>query len=182
MARKKFNFKSSGKKRSENRDMVNPNIPNGPIGIKTPLEFARGRRDEDFYRMNFDGAKQIADNFRNLILTNYGERLGRPEIGANLKSLLYDMVASDSIEAEAARRITEVASRYLPMIEVKEINIRFLGLDRGSKNILDSSDYSMLQPGPSSSGLSGMVVLTKYDIPRIGVTNQAIETILTIGG
>ena len=63
-----------------------------------------------------------------------------------------------------------------------ELGIDVIDADEVSKNILDSSDYSMLQPGPSSSGLSGMVVLTKYDIPRIGVTNQAIETILTIGG
>ena len=39
--------------------------------------------------MNTDPVRQLADNFRNLIMTNHGERLGRYNYGANLNSLIF---------------------------------------------------------------------------------------------
>ena len=118
MARKRFSFKSSGKLVTA-REIVEPTVVVSPIGIKTPLEFTSGKRDENFYRMHFNAADQIRDNFRNLLMTNFGERLGRGDLGANLKSLLYDATSDlTSIEAEANRRITLTASNSLPMIQI----------------------------------------------------------------
>ena len=177
MARKRFSFKSSGKLVTA-REYTAPTIVQYPVGIKTPLEFSVGKSNEDFYRMHFDAAAQIKDNFRNLLLTNFGERLGRANLGANLKSLLYDSVDLESVEAEAVRRITVTAGDYLPMVQIKNINVRFLGLDTQTKDISASPDYQSNR----SSGLSGMVVFVSYSIPRLGIDNQAIEAILSIGG
>jgi len=177
MARKKFNFKSSGKL-STAKDIIEPVITSLPIGIKTPLEYSAGKHKENFYKMHFDPASQIKDNFRNLLLTNFGERLGNGGLGANLKSLLYDATNVESIEVEANRRIMLTASKSLPMIQVRDIKINFLGLDSETKDVENSPKYDIA----NSVSLSAMKVFIKYDIPRLTVTNQAIEVIMAIGG
>lgn len=177
MARKSFNFKSSGKLSSA-RDVAEPTIVKSPIGIKTPLEFSGGRSDENFYKMHFDPAAQIKDNFKNLLLTNFGERLGRGDLGANLKSLLYDSTSQESIESEASRRINLTATKSLPMIQIRDIRINFLGMDTGIKDVRESPDFTP----QNSVGLSGMRVFVKYDIPRLSVTDQALEVIMSVGG
>ena len=128
--------------------------------------------------MHFDPAAQIKDNFRNLLMTNFGERLGRGDLGANLMSLLYDATDRDSVEAEASRRINLTASKSLPMIQIRDIQIGFLGMDVGSKDVRESPEY---RP-QSSVGLSGMSVFVKYDIPKLSLSNQAVEVVMAIGG
>ena len=182
MARKKFNFKSSGKLVTARELTENINPVNPPIGIKTPLSFGSGRPGEDVYKMHFDAADQIKDNFRNLLLTNFGERLGNAGLGANLKSLLYDASSLESIESEAIRRITVTANRYIPIIEISNIEIRVLGLDSNSKNIQTSNTYNNYEHAGNSAGLFGIVVFVKYNIPRLQTSNQAIEVTLTIAG
>ena len=174
----KFKFKSSGKLITA-RELKDPVVITSPIGIKTPLEFSVGRRDEDFYKMHFNAAHQIRDNFRNLLMTNFGERLGRSGLGADLKSLLYDMTSIDSIEAAAVERISITAQKSLPMVQIKDTQVSFVGLDTETKDIASGEVYNMMG---ASLGLSGMRVLVKYDIPRLGVTDQAVEVTLTIGG
>jgi len=182
MPRKKFSFKSSGKLVTARELTDNLVVVNPPIGIKTPLEFATGRSGEDVYKMHFDAADQIKDNFRNLILTNFGERLGNAGLGANLKALLYDASSLESIESEAIRRITVTASKYLPIIEITNIEIRSLGLDSNSKNIKTTNTYNDYQHAGNSAGLFGIVVFVKYNIPRLQASNQAIEVTLTVAG
>ena len=43
--------------------------------------------DTELFKMNTDPTVQIADNLKNLILTNFGERLGRYSIGCNFTTL-----------------------------------------------------------------------------------------------
>jgi|TARA_R110001592_G_scaffold339277_2_gene626916 phage baseplate assembly protein W len=180
MARKKFSFKSSGKLVTARELTENIVVINPPIGIKTPLEFGKGRNGEGMYRMHFDAAAQIKDNFRNLILTNFGERLGNAGLGANLKSLLYDASSLESIESEIIRRITITANKYIAAIEITNIEVRSLGLDTNSKNIQETNIYNDYQHAGNSSGLFGIVVFVKYNIPRLQASNQAIEVTLTV--
>lgn len=179
MARKKFSFKSAGTLVTSS-ELSKPTIVAQPIGIKTPLEFTLGRNNEDFYKMHFKPEDQIKDNFRNLILTNFGERIGRANLGANLKDLLYDITDIESLEAEAVRRITITTGEYIPVIQIKDINIRFLGLDSKIKN--NNQNLSNSTVAGNSKGLTSMLIFVKYAIPRIGSDNQAIEVLLSIGG
>jgi len=177
MARKKFSFKSSGK-RTTAREFTNPTVVVSTIGIKTPLSFGKGRKDEDFYRMHTNIADQIRDNFRNIIMTNFGERLGRADLGANLQALLYDMTSLDSIESEASKRIIAAATKSLPMIAIKDININFVGLGLGGNA---AAPIEGNVPG-SSIGTSTMTILVRYTIPRMNVQDQLIKVTLGIGG
>ena len=55
---------------------------NLPIGIKTPMSFGG---DEGLLKMHKTYPDALADNFRNMIMTNYGERLGHYDFGGNLQ-------------------------------------------------------------------------------------------------
>lgn len=177
MARKRYQFKSTGKLVSA-RELNEPQTINRPVGIKTPLEFSTGKPNEEFYKMHFNPAEQIRDNFKNLLLTNTGERLGRADIGADLKSLLYDMAFLDSVEGEAIRRIEVAAQRSLPMVAIKDINVNFSGVT--SQGTIDASADQ--NPPGESQGLSGLVARVLYTIPKISSNDQMIEVLITTGG
>ena len=61
----------------------------------------------------------IADNLRNLILTNRGERLARYDFGANLIELVTEM-GSESGDQEAMMRIKAAVAKYLPFVSLAE--------------------------------------------------------------
>ena len=172
MAKKKFSFKSSGKLVTA-RELTEFTPISKPIGIKTPLEFNIGRGDEDFLRMHYDPANQVKDNLNNLLLTGFGERLGRAKFGPNLKQLLFDLTSTEVVEAEAIKRITESVRKYMSMVAITDIKIAFKGLN----------DTIAAGNEPTTSiGLAVMTIRVYYDVPRIKVQNQAIEVILTCAG
>ena len=177
MARKRFSFRSSGKLATA-REFAEYNTPRLPVGIKTPLELNARSANEDFYKMHFDPVDQVKDNFRNILLTNFGERLGRADIGANLKSLLFDMSSSDSVEGEVSKRIEESARISLPMVSIQNIDVGFLGMS--SDRSVDASTFQ--RPPGSSRGLSGMTVKVLFSIPKMGATNQLIEVFISSAG
>lgn len=87
-----------------------------PIGIKTPLLLG----DDDLLKMHFSLASQLTDNLRNLILTNWGERLGFYDYGANLRPILSDLVSIDDFDSEAINRIRAAVQRWMPYIDLQD--------------------------------------------------------------
>jgi phage baseplate assembly protein W len=57
----------------------------------------------------------IADNLRNLILTNKGERLFDYNFGSNVRELVFELGTEDG-DAEAIRRIASAISTYMPFV------------------------------------------------------------------
>ena len=92
-----FNFKSSGKT-AEQKSIESILKSATPIGIKTPLRFASG---DGLYGMNYVLSDQVKDNLRNLIMTNWGERLGFYDFGGNLRSLTTEYVSLDDFDSKA---------------------------------------------------------------------------------
>lgn len=170
MAHKRFNFKSSGTKIT-NRKFTDPVVIEKPIGIKTPLEFGIG--EDDIFSMHTNPAKQVGDNLRNLISTNFGERLGRANFGANLVDLTFEYGATDKFEAEAMLRINEIASRHISVISIRQVSV----LD-----YLNSSDFRPGNASGDSFGLALVSLRIKYDIPKIKVFNQAVDALIYVGG
>jgi len=82
-----YAFKNVGFKSTDRRFKKITSQP-VPIGIKTPLELSDGK--SSLFRVHFQPRDQISDNLRNLVVTNFGERLGRYDFGANLGSLTFD--------------------------------------------------------------------------------------------
>ena len=74
-------FKSAGQKIQDyNNRIEQVEAPvRRPIGIKTPIRLKKGT----LFDMSYEVSDQIADNLRNLLLTNKGERLGNPAFGTD---------------------------------------------------------------------------------------------------
>lgn len=116
--RKVYDFSSVGEleedydKRTENRA---EDIQQIPFGIKVPLEL--GDSNDGFLKMHYDIEPALADNFRNMIMTNHGERVGLYDFGANLRELAFEL-GTEQFDAEAISRIRKTTSKYMPYVQL----------------------------------------------------------------
>lgn len=129
-----------------------------PIGIKTPMQ--AGGYGEGVWSMHFELADQINDNLRNLILTNWGERIGVYNFGANLRELTTELVAREDFDDEAVIRIRDAVSLWMPYVTLQ--------------------DYTseVVNEGNEKTGIINFTVT--YDIPAILVTNKALRVTLFV--
>ena len=86
-----------------------------PIGIKTPL---RPGGNNGIFDGHFVLKDQVKDNLRNLMLTNWGERLGLYNFGANLRPLTTEIVGQDSFDAQATERSKGAVDRWMPYVSL----------------------------------------------------------------
>ncbi len=86
-----------------------------PIGVKTPLALAPGT----LFAMNYTLPEQIADNLKNLLLTNFGDRVGIPEYGGNLMPLVAEFEGIESFNEEAMARIKTAVTRWMRYVDLK---------------------------------------------------------------
>ena len=111
--RKTYSFKSVGNLTENVIEERYRALPT-PVGIKTPLQLGNGT---NIYKMHYSLQDQIKDNLRNLVLTNNGERLGRPDFGANLLEMALELGSEDS-DQKAMIRIKEAVGKYLPFVQL----------------------------------------------------------------
>lgn len=113
----RLSFKDVGIQDVSNRNIIANTTAPKPIGIKTPIEL-----DEDqsinIFKMHYAIPDQIADNLRNLILSNHGERLALYDFGANLRPLLTDFSNKDGFDQEAMARIKTTTAKYMPFVNL----------------------------------------------------------------
>ena len=172
MARKFYKFKSSGIRKRENRKIQNQKVVIRPLGIKTPIEFAK--EEGDLYKTHSNPASQLKDNLRNLIQTNFGERIGRPEFGANLSSIVFDLSASENFLKEASLRIDNAIKKYIPAIIFKDAIIN-------NSETINSISINPTVSG-DSTGLALIELVVTFDIPSLRLQNQKIEVLIYAGG
>lgn len=157
--RKQYDFKSVGDS-FEDWELDNPIVVNEiPIGFKTPMEM--GQNHEGPFKMHMVLADQVRDNFRNMLMTNYGERLGMYYFGANLSNLAHEL-GSEKQDMEAVRRIKRSASKYMPYIELKTFEAFVERFD--------------------NQHVAKVGIRVMYDIPKLKVKNKAVDVILFTAG
>lgn len=114
---KSYNFNSVGEK------IENFKVTQGftglstplPIGIKTPVRLSNS--SGELFEMHENILGQVKDNFKNLLLTNHGERLGMHDFGANLRELTFEL-GNENFDEEAIRRIKLSCKKYMPFLEL----------------------------------------------------------------
>lgn len=109
-----ISFKDVGIKGFKSDDVLRKNRTIVPIGIKTPIDFDYS--GNGLLQMHTEIKDQIADNLRNLILTNWGDRLGNYFFGANLKPLMTDFSHKDDFDNEAMVRINTAITKWMPFV------------------------------------------------------------------
>ena len=128
-----------------------------PIGVKTPVETGTGR--SGIFEMHFNVPDQLSDNLRNLILTNHGERLARPDYGANLRPLAFELTSREDWEAEAMERINTAVSKFMPFVDLETFSSEVL-----TEKLSDSGE-----------SLAHIRINIKFNIPKVSLFNRALS-------
>jgi phage baseplate assembly protein W len=148
----RFKFKSSGIRIADDERFQEKITPN-PVGISTPLQM--GSERSGIFRMHYDVADQIANNFKDLVQTNFGERICNPSYGANLRPLVTEYSNIEDFDSAAMERIQTAVERNLPMVELESFASKFI----------EDDDPGMLR----------LNLLVKYNIPKLGVLGRVLN-------
>jgi len=150
-----YAFKSSGVTQ-QTTPANNISVTPPPIGIVTPLVLGT----TDLLQTNTDMGQQMADNLRNLLQTNWGERLGLYNYGANLRPLLSDVVSQDDFDSRAMGAIKSAIQRWMPYVVLIDFSSTF---DR---------------VGKVTKGIAQATITITYSIPSLNVSNKKIKVTL----
>lgn len=151
-------FKSVGIKTTNPILQATPNET--PIGIVTPLRV--GQKNDGIFAMHTSLEDCIHDNFRNLMQTNYGERVGLYDFGANLRELSLEL-SRDVFENEAAARIKRSVTKYMPFINLRTLETNI--------------DHSA-----SNSHLGSVLFKITYDVPNRNILGKRLDVIIWVAG
>ncbi len=131
-----------------------------PIGIKTPMEIDTA--DGGLFVMHKQLSQQIKDNFKNLILTNHGERLGLYDYGANLRELTMEL-GNEAFDSEAIKRIKVACAKYMPYLNL-------------------STFEPIVEKDNSPRGIAKVGLKITYSIPLAQSGIQQMQVILYAAG
>ena len=88
------------------------------IGITLPVRMGQ----TGMFDQSTTIIQQVHSNFKNLILTKKGERVGQPELGCDLWKILFDELTEDTLE-NARLAVADAVDRWLPFIELTDFEI-----------------------------------------------------------
>ena len=125
-----------------------------PVGIETPLKM--GSDHEGLFKMHKNLQDQLADNFRNLLMTNHGDRFGMYDFGANLAELAFEMGTEDG-DTKAMRRITRATKKYMSFISLENFEPLVLKNDKD---------------------IARIGIRVTYTIPKLESKKRAVEVVL----
>ena len=149
-----YSFKAAGKTQQQIEEAKLTSSPT-PIGIKTPLQMGT---DEGIFAMHYELIDQVHDNLRNLLLTNWGERLGLYDFGANLRPICTELVSQDDFDSNAINRISNAVAKWMPYISLEDFVSQIDHLE--NKN-------------------TGVIRLTvTYVVPTLSPTKRALQVVL----
>jgi len=111
------------------------------------------------YRLTKSINEAVQQNFKNLILTNPGERIMDPEFGVGIRKYLFELTESD-VRDTLRFKIREQASKYLPMIQIFQINFGEGSSNPADKVTLEEGNVLYVQIAYKINALNISDVLT----------------------
>ncbi len=151
-------FKSVGVRKTGESDRVASEAVT-PIGIVTPLSLGEG--GSGLLTMHYNLPDQIADNLRNLVMTNHGERVGVFDFGANLRPLTLEL-AQPIWEEEAMIRIKTAVAKFMPFVELKTFEVTILGAE--------------------AQAVGRVAIRMTYTVQDVQTRDRALEVIMNVAG
>lgn len=131
-----------------------------PVGIITPLRL--GQDNEGLLGMHYTVADTMKNNLRDLIMTNWGERLALYDYGANLAPLVTEYeLGKNAFDEAAMQRISNAVSKWMPYVQLE-------GFDSTS------------QPLTTQFGLGIILITIDYSIPRAQVPTSRLQVTFAV--
>lgn len=90
-------------------------------GISPKLPLTNSKPDIG-YALNKNLGESIKQNFKNLLLTNPGEKTFDTKFGVGLESYLFEN-ESDFLIEDVKKRINTQTQRYMPFLTLNKINV-----------------------------------------------------------
>jgi phage baseplate assembly protein W len=138
------------------REKLTFDRPKSNINIRTPLSLGYGQNA--LFVMNTDMGSAVADNLKNLLITNSGERVMNPRFGANLKPLLTEF-STPLFENEVMTRIKSAVKNSMPYVSLATMKLEKIET-------------------PASSGLVAIQITIKYSVASTSLSGQEVSVTL----
>ena len=107
-------------KDTSRKPFIEDNDTNVKIGIDLPI-----RRDDGlggFFASTSTTIEAVKNNIRNLLQTNEGERFFQPNLGLNLRTLLFEHITNENLIG-VQNAIMDKFEFWLPFVEVRNIEV-----------------------------------------------------------
>jgi len=107
-------------KDTSRKPFIEDNDTNVKIGIDLPI-----RRDDGlggFFASTSTTIEAVKNNIRNLLQTNEGERFFQPNLGLNLRTLLFEHIKNENLIG-VQNAILDKIEFWLPFVEVRDIQV-----------------------------------------------------------
>ena len=96
------------------------NDNNIKVGIDLPIR--RGDELDGFFATTSTTIEAVKNNIRNLLQTNEGERFFQPNLGINLRTILFEHITNENLIA-IQDAILDKLEFWLPFVEVRDIQV-----------------------------------------------------------
>ena len=90
------------------------------VGIDFP--FGRVPNGDGYFKTTKTTVDSIKNNIKLLLQTNQGERMFQPNLGMNLRNLLFEPMTED-LTIQIENNIVDVFERWLPFVELRNIEV-----------------------------------------------------------
>ena len=99
---------------------IQDNDENIKVGIDLPIR--RGDDLDGFFATTSTTIEAVKNNIRNLLSTNEGERFFQPNLGLNLRKLLFEHITNENLIGVQDAILDKLAF-WLPFVEVRDIQV-----------------------------------------------------------
>lgn len=155
------------------------------IGVTLPIRMGQ----TGMFEQSTTVIQQVRSNFKNLILTKKGERVGQADLGCDLWRVLFDPMDDNILEA-ARVAVVNAVNRWLPFLELVTltatkddagniININCVYRFKNNPNVLDQVSVSSQELGLPTQGFQ-QEPTAQSDIDELGRKIQQARRIRRI--
>ena len=90
------------------------------VGIEFP--FGRVGGSDGYFKSTKTTIESIKNNIKLLLQTHQGERVFQPNLGMNLRRLMFEQM-TEEITIQIENNIVDVFQRWLPFVQIRDIGI-----------------------------------------------------------
>ena len=103
------------------------------VGLQMPLGRQPGSND-GYFASTKTTMDAVKEDVKLLLLTQQGERLFQPLLGMNIRRFLFEQITENTV-IEIENDIVSTFSRWLPFVQLNDINIDITEQDRNKIKI-----------------------------------------------